>query len=246
MQRVAAVVLADRRDPLGLIGSQILLGHAAAILAMEGRQCLRNFAPVERLTTGFTDGTQRTRRRRKLKQFAYLRRAAAGQEGLGKARLGTQFVNGCHPLLLNDGRHEVAALGNFDGWRHKIGEWQLAKALAECRPATDGAGHGNSVEAALGRVVVACSVFAAKVVRRPRLGGTARRIEAMQLVAIPHNAKRVASQAIADRLQNGHGRRGGHRGINRVTAALQHFEPRLCRLRMGRGNNVARKDRGSG
>ncbi len=67
----------------------------------------------------------------------------------------------------------------------------------------------------------------------------------MQLPAIPQNAKRVAAQAVAHRLQDGHRSGGGDRGIDGVPAGLHHSQPGLRCLWVRGGDHIAGKHRGA-
>ncbi len=141
VQGVPAVVPADGLDPFGSVAGQIVLGECTAVFGREARQRLRDRAAVEGLAAAVGDRPQTAGRRGKTEQLAHFGRTAPGQEGFGKAGHGLQFGRGGSPLLLHHHRDRVAALGQFDGRLHQIGEGQLAKALAQGDPAGHGAGH---------------------------------------------------------------------------------------------------------
>jgi hypothetical protein len=56
--------------------------------------------------------------------------AAVGQEGLGKTGLRRDLgqAGGIAPLVLNDHRHRITALGDLDGRRQQVGKGQAAVA----------------------------------------------------------------------------------------------------------------------
>ena len=181
------------------------------------------------------------RRRRKAEQLAHLRRAAPGHEGVGKAGLRLQLGHGGGPLLAHHRGHQVAALGDLDGRGQHVGQRQAAEAFVELHPGRHGAGHGDAVDAALGRRAGIVAVFAAEVVHAPLGGRAAGGVQAVQLLAVPQDAEGVAAQAVADGLADGHGGGAGHGGIDRVATLLQHAQPRLRRQRVRGGDHVARE-----
>ena len=161
----------------------------------------------------------------------------------GKAGLAVQLLGGRGPLLLHHHGHQVAALGDIDSCLHQVGKRQFAKALAQRRPTCDGARNGYSVHAPLGRVGLVRAVFAVEVSRRPGCGGMARGIQAVQLLAVPQNAKRIRTQAVAHRLGNRQGSGSGDGRVDGITALPVHAQARLRGQRVRGADDVARKDR---
>ena len=243
MQRVASVVFSQRRDPFGAVSSEVGGRHGTAVVTRMRCCGSGNFALIKRRAFGFSNQTQRLRSRRKLKQLAHIRRAAVRHECLRKAGQLTQDGRGRRPLLLHHHRHAVAALGDFDGTLQQVGKRQFAEAFAQGHPTGHSTGHGGAVPTAQGQVGGVSAVLALEVVGRPRRRRAARRIQAVQLMAVPQNAKRVRPQAVADRLNNGHGGCGGNGRIDRVAAVLQHAQTGLRGQRVRGAHHVAAKHR---
>ena len=157
-----------------------------------------------------------------------------------------QLLGRCGPLLLHYHGQQIAALGDIDSWLHKVGKRQFAKALAQRRPTCDGARNRYGVHAPLGRVGLVRAVFAVEVSRCPGCGGMARGVQAVQLLAVPQNAKRIRTQAVAHRLGNRQGGCGGDGGVHRIAALPVHAQARLRGQRVRGADDVARKDRQTG
>ena len=243
---LAAVVLGNRRHPLGPVGRQVGLGQRAAVLRREARQRLRDGAAVKGLAFRFGDGAQAARGGRKLEQFTHLRRAAPGQEVLGKAGLALQLGRGRGPFLAHHHRHRIAALGQFDRRLHEVGERQFSEAFAQGRPAGHRAGHGDRIDPALrGRECVA-AVLAVEVARRPGRRRGAGGVEAVQLLPVPEDAERVRAQAVAHRLGDGQRCGGGDGRVHRVAALQQHAQPGLRGQGVRGADDVAREQRQAG
>ncbi|MOA14222.1 hypothetical protein D3C78_1343110 [compost metagenome] len=178
--------------------------------------------------------------------FADLGRAALGHEGGGVARLRLQFIGGGGPLVRHDRRHGVAALGDFDGGLKQLLERQLAQLFVQRGPAGHHARHRHGVPAALGldgQAVGARAVLGLEVFGVPGGGRHARRVQAMQFLAVPDDGEAIAAQAARhgfDQHDRGGGRNGGVHG---VAALEQHAQAGLGRQRVRRGHHVARKQR---
>ena len=241
VHRVVAVVLGDRRHPLGLPGRQVGLGHGAAVglgVRGDGRGHL---ATVEGLTLRLRDLAQRACGIRESEALTDMRLAAMRQEGLRETGLRGDLAQagGGRPLVLHDHRHAVAALGDLDGRLHQVGKGQRAVARVQRHPAPHGAGYGHRIPAALGRALDVGAVLAAEVLGRPGLGRAARGVQALQRLPIPQDAEHVRPEAVAARLDDGHHRRRGDRGVHRIAAALQHLQPGLRAQRVRGRDDVA-------
>jgi hypothetical protein len=243
VQRVAAVVLRDGLDPLGLVRGEVAGHEVAAMRCRKTLDRLRDLAAVIGLAPRLCDGAQAPRRSLELEQLADLGRTAPGHEGLGEARQGLQFGRSRRPFLLHHHRQQVAPLGDLDGRLHQVSERQLAEALAHRHPAAHRTGHGDGIEAAFGGRCHVLPVLAAEILRRPGRRCAARGVQPVQFLAVPEDAERVAAQPVAHRLADRHGRRGRHGGIHRVAAVVEHAQAGLRRQRVGRRHDVARKDR---
>ncbi len=176
-------------------------------------------------------------------QFAHFRRAAARHEGLREARQVLQFRHGRRPLVGDDARHRMAALGDFDGRLHQIGKRQRTEFLMQRLPARNHARHGHRVPAALGllRETVFLAVLALEVVDVPRRRRHARRVQAVQLRAVPHQRERIAAETARDRLDHRDGRGRRDRRVDRIAALPQHAQAGLRGERMRSRNDVARE-----
>ena len=245
VQRVAAVVAADRLDPLGLEVGEILGRDGAAVGRRKLLDRLRDLAAIESLALALGDQPQRARRGLELEQLAHFGRPAPGQGALGKAGELAEFRGGVGPLLLHHDRQQVAALGDLDGRLQQVGKRQLAELFAQRHPGADGAGHGDRIETALGRLGVV-AVFFLEVGRRPARRRRAGRIEAVQLLAIPQDGEGVAAKPVADRLADRHRGGGGNGGIHCVAALPHHSQSGLRRQRMRSGADVACQHRDTG
>ena len=229
VQRVPPVVLRGRAHPLGPVGREIGLGHRPAMVPGMGRSGSRHLAAVEVLTLAARDHPQRARRVGKAETLTHLRLTAMRQEGLRETGLAGQFGQRCRsgPLVLHDHRHRITAFGHVDGRRQQVGEGQLAEAPTQFDPGRHGTGHRDRVPAALGRCLDVDAVLGTKVLGRPGLWCTSRRVQAVQFLAIPQNAERVRTQAVAAGFDDGHHRGGGDRRIDRIAAGLQHAQSGL-------------------
>jgi hypothetical protein len=121
---VAAIVFADRLDPVGAVIAQVCRGQGAAAFACECRDLLGNLTFVISTRTLLGKLAQRAGVSGKTHQFAHLRRPAARHEGLRKARQVFQFGHSRRPFVGHDACDCVAALGDLNGRLHKIGKRQ--------------------------------------------------------------------------------------------------------------------------
>ena len=68
----------------------------------------------------------------------------------------------------------------------------------------------------------------------------------MQCIAVPNDAKGIASQAVAHRLGEGDGSGGGNGCVHRIAAFLQHAQACLGRQRVGGRDHIAGEHRQAG
>ncbi|MPM28462.1 hypothetical protein SDC9_74988 [bioreactor metagenome] len=67
----------------------------------------------------------------------------------------------------------------------------------------------------------------------------------MQLLAVPHNGKRIAADAATRRLDHGQRYRSRDGCIHRIAAREQHAQPRLCGQRLRRAHHIAAQHGGT-
>ncbi|MNX98862.1 hypothetical protein D3C86_1312870 [compost metagenome] len=167
-------------------------------------------------------------------------------EGVGEAGLGLQVRNGGGPLVRHHRRHGVAALGDLDRRLHQVFERQLAELLVQRGPAGHHARHGDRIPAAdrpIGEAVAVHAVLVLEVFGVPGGRGHARRVQAMQFLAVPEDREGVATQAARHRLHQRDGGSGGDGRIDGIAALEQHAQAGLCRQRVRGGDHVAREQR---
>ncbi len=239
MHRVAGEILLDRHHPFGLIAGQIGLGHAAAMVARMACQLLRQFAAVVSFTLGGGDFFQTLGRFGENKFFTHVRRAAMRHEGLRVTGLVLQQRHGIGPLALHDGRNQMAARSQVDGRFEQVGKGQLAQLIRQRDPAGHGARHGHAIPASHGKCV---AVFFREVVARPGRRCSARRIQAVQLAAIPHDGEGIAAQATGNGFDYGKRSSRRDRRIDGIAALLQHAQAGLRRQRLRGGDDVTGED----
>ncbi len=105
-------------------------------------------------------------------------------------------------------------------------------------PRAHRARHGHGIPAALRH-----RRHAFEAIERPARWRAAGRVEAVQLLAVPQDAERVAADAVARRLDHGQRDRGRERRIDGVPPFQQHAQARLrCKRLRGR-DDVAREHR---
>ena len=211
-----------------------------AVLLHERGHGPGNLALIEGLAARGANGAQGARCSGKAKQLAHLRRAAPGQEAFPEPRLRLQLGRACGPFLLDHGRHQVAALCDLGGRLHQRVKGQLAEALVQGHPGADGARHGDGVHAPARRLVLA-TIALVEVLGRPALRCAAAGVEPVQLLAIPEDAEGVRAQAVAHRLDDGHGRRRRNGRVHRVAACPQHAQAGRRPPRVGGGHGIARE-----
>src|SRR5258708_36877034 len=85
VQRVAAIVLGEWLDPIGLVLREIGYRQPAAMLAGVGRPALRQIAGVESLPLRLRDPLERSRGRRRGNTLSRPRRSAAPRQLRGTA-----------------------------------------------------------------------------------------------------------------------------------------------------------------
>ena len=110
--------------------------------------------------------------------------------------------------------------------------------FGELHPCAHRARHGDRVPAALRHRRHAFEAF-----ERPPGRRAAGGVQAVQLLAVPQDAERVAADAVARRLDDGQRDGGCERRIDGIAAFQQHPEPRLRGERLRCGDHVARKHR---
>src|SRR5207302_2707412 len=108
MQRVAAIVDGERRDPVRSVGRQVRGAHRAAVLSGVRFEFFGQGSLVERRSPGCRDLLESLRMLRETKEFAWPRRAAVRDEGLGETRLRLQLRHLLRPLAGDGGRDENA------------------------------------------------------------------------------------------------------------------------------------------
>ncbi len=191
------------------------------------------------------DRAQGPRRGGEHEAFADVRCTPTRHERLRETRLRCELGHRCRRghLLMHDHGHRITALGNVDGRLEQIAERQLAETLGQCDPARHGARHRHRVPAALGGCLRLRAVLRLKVRRRPRGRCTARGVQSMQPLAVPHDAEGVRAQTIADRLDDRHHRSGRDRSVDRVAAFHQHAHAGLHGHGVRRRHHVAAEHR---
>ncbi|MNT34370.1 hypothetical protein D3C72_1703480 [compost metagenome] len=196
---------------------QVHGAECAARLAGEVGDLAGQFAAVEAFAAGFGDLAQGPGLVRETPPFAGLRRAALGQERVGKAGLGRQFGRLVGPLACDGGRHREAVFGIRDGGLEQLGEGQLAEAVRQGLPAGDLAGHGDGAPAGAGHGVSAVEVFGRPGGRRAAAG-----IQAMELAVVPDQGEHVAADPVHHGLDDSQGNRGGNGAVNGIATGQQH------------------------
>jgi len=246
VQGVAPVVLRHGLDPFGLEVGQVFGGDAAAVVLGKLFNGMGDFAAIEGLPLGGSNGPQTPRGVLELEQLAHLRRTAPGQKAVRKAGLRLQLGRGRGPLLLHHHRNQITALGHLDGGLQQICKGQFAKAVTQRHPTCHGTRHGDRVKTTLRGCFSLGTVLAVKVIGRPGRGGRAGGVEAVQLLAIPQNRKRVRPQTATDRLGQGDDSSGGDGSVDCIAPLEHHPQTRLRGQRVRGGDHIARKQRQTG
>ena len=115
MQRVAAIVLRQRLDPVEAVRSQIGNGHHSAVGFRMSGDFFGEFAVVESLTFALGDLAQRGGLIGEGEFFAGQRSATARHESRGKTRLRFEFGYLIGPQPRDGWCDHIAALGVFNG-----------------------------------------------------------------------------------------------------------------------------------
>ena len=161
---------------------------------------------------------------------------------LGKTGLRLQLGHGGRPFALQHHGHGVAPLGDSVAGTIRSANGSEAKTFAHGHPGTHGAGHGDGVDATLGRCTGVLAVLAVKVIRRPGLRRAARGVETMQdwpsqrrqNASPPGHCPWVRKQPWPQQPRRRHPPR---------CPLPQHAQPRLHRQRVRGGHHIARKQR---
>jgi hypothetical protein len=140
VQAVAVGVDADRLDPFGREGGEVARLDRAAVRPRMRRGRGGDLATVECRAARRGDRLESACRRRKGEALADLGRAAVRQERVGPARQRAEQRRRGDPLLLDDDRDRIAALGDFDRRREQVGEGQGPEALESATQAATAPG----------------------------------------------------------------------------------------------------------
>ena len=165
MQRVAAVIDADRFHPVVFVIGQIVHRHRAAILFGPGNDFFGEVACVKRFTFGLGDPRQGFGLSREGEFFTRCRRAPARHEGFSVSWLIFQFRRLLGPQAGDGRRHHITVGGVFDRGFEQVGEGQLAELGRHFRPGRDTTRHGDGIPAALRH-----RLRALEIIRGPRRG----------------------------------------------------------------------------
>ena len=134
-------------------------------------------------------------------------------------------------------RYGIPVLGVKGGRLEERFEGEVAKTGVQVAPQRRSAGHRHWQPAPCGHLLVAESLE-----QLWRVGGrrAARAVQPVQLAAIPYQRKSVRADAVRGRLDDGQRDGRGHRGVDRVAAALQRRQPGLRRQWLAGGHDAAR------
>ncbi len=238
MHGVAAIVLRERRDPIGFVRGEVRERVSAAC-----RLRVRHHRGGERAAVKCFA----LRRRNRLQcrghgatreQFADARRAAARHEDVRPAQVLWQRRHRQCPFFRHHRRHMPTVARVADGGLEQVRERQLAEALGQRDPSGYGTGYRHRLPPAFRH-----GGTARESTRRPRHRGAARSIQADQFVPAPQDREQIRTDAVAAGLDHGERDGRGQRGIHCVAAARQHRETGLRRKRLRRRDGVAGKDR---
>ena len=170
-----------------------------------------------------------------------MRRPAARQEMLTKARLILQDIDLRLPFSLDDRGHRIAALGVLDRGAEQLFEGQLAELVVQRPPGGHAARHRHRVPAALRNGAVADSLEVSGVPRRRRPSGG---VQAVQLSIGPDDGETVRTEAVGHRLDQGDDRCGRDCRVDGSAALAQRGEAGLRGQGLRRRYDVAGKDGG--
>ncbi len=238
VQRVAAIVLLERPDPVVLVRREVRGAHRRAVLLRERLDFLGELAAIERFAARRGDLLERRRVLGQLEHLAHRRRLAAGQERLGEAGMNLELGRLRRPLP-GDGRGDEKALASIADRRlEQALEGQLAEFLMELDPGRNTARHAHRVPAAHRHPALLGEVF-----RRPGRGRAPRGVQAVQLFSVPDDRVGVRADAVRDRLYERQRDGRGEDRIHRGAARGEHLQPRLRRERLRGGHDIAREHR---
>ena len=232
MQRVAAVVDCERRDPVRAVSCQVRGAHRTAVLFGVRLDFFGQRSPVERLAPGSRNLLESLRMLGKTKALAGPGCPAARHEGFGKPRLRFQLRHLLLPLAGDGGRDEEPFSSVPDCPLKELFERQLAELAMQLQPRRYAARNSDGIPAARRH-----RFLAAEELGRPAGRRAAGRIEAMQLPAVPDDGVGVGADAVGHRLDQREGNGGGEGGVDRRAAGGEHLQPGLRgkRLRGGHG-----------
>ena len=232
MQRVAAVVDCERRDPVRAVSCQVRGAHRTAVLFGVRLDFFGQRSPVERLAPGSRNLLESLRMLGKTKALAGPRCPAARHEGFGEPGLRFQLGHLLLPLAGDGGRDEEPFSAVPDCPVKELFERQLAEFAMQLQPRRYAARNSDGIPAARRH-----RFLAAEELGRPAGRRAAGRIEAMQLPAVPDDGVGVGADAVGHRLDQREGNGGGEGGVDRRAAGGEHLQPGLRgeRLRGGHG-----------
>ena len=236
MHRVAAKRHGDGLNPVGLVVGQIDRRQRRAVLCGKTGNGLRQAAPVEGFTPGGGNVSQCVGLVGKTPDLAHGGCAAARHKCF-KAGVHVQVTHRLRPLLCNDGADREAVARVADRIGEQVGKWQCTKALGQGHPARHLAGHGDTVPAASGN-----GVQPLKTPRVPGGRGAARCVEPVQTPVCPHLCKRVAADAVHDRLHHREGDGRSQRCVDGVAAPGKCCGAGLRGQGLRGGDDVARQN----
>ena len=211
----AAIAPAQRLDPLGGMGVEIVLGEP-------GRRGdrRRDLSLVESI---------RPLRRDPLQGGGELGELVALADGGRRPRGVAPPV--AHLWAIR-AVHTIAVAGSRGGGRDCAVEAEAAEVRGQIRPEPDGTGDGHRARAdVLGGP-------ATEVGRRP-----AGAVEAVQRALVPDEREGVTADAVVGRLRDRQHRSGGERRVDRVPAALERAQAGARRERMARRHHRLGADR---
>ena len=246
---VPLVVRGDGLHPLRLVVPEVILTEVAAGGPAEGHDLLHQRTAVITLAAGG---------RQLLQGLSVLLPAKDVPRPVGRAvRLhkplppvgvggGVPLHGGGDPpgVLLPHGLQVHldgnALPGGRDGRGKQLGQGLCPEAPVQLRPPRRSAGHHGGYPTGLWHRLMP---------QLPHQGGGQGRwghaagVQAVELLLRlhPHQGEAVRAQAVAGGLQQGHGRRHGHRRIHRVSPGLHHIQPDLGPLgNGGAGHGLSR------
>ena len=240
VQRVTSVVFLDRCYPLRPESGHVGCGHAASVGGCMAGKLFGEFTAIKRFPLGLGNFAQRCPSLGKHKTLAGFRRTTAWHKRSGKTWQVLQQRYLAGPFFGHDSPHRMAAFGQLDGGLEQIAKRQLAEALRQRYPSSHRTGRGDRIPAAQRHFG---TVLALEIGRVPGRRGDSRRIQAMQFLAVPQDGKVVASQAVGDRLDDGHRCSSGNRSVHRIATFVQHAQTGLRREWLGGSHHIARHHR---